>query len=98
VFVGAWDTREIREDFATRLEQLNAGLGGPIFQVAESKDQNGIFLCRRRALKDFLNSENQPAAILDFFQKSHGLLSKLVPWAYSRHQELLRKPQPGDKG
>jgi hypothetical protein len=97
VFVGCWGTPKIREDFERKLEQLNAGLDAPTFQVIESED-GAVFLCRRRPLKDFLNSDNQPAAILDFFQGSHKLVKDTVPSAYSRHQELLRKPQPGDKG
>ena len=97
VFVGTWGTPTIREDFETRLEQLNAGLDAPICQVIESEG-GGVFLCRRRALKDFLNSENQPATILDFFQTSHERIKDTVPWAYARHQELLRKPRAGDEG
>ena len=96
MFVGAWGTPEIRGDFETKLEQLNAGLDGPTFQVIESEN-GSVFLCRRRALKDFLSLENQPAAILDFFQGSHERVKDTVPWAYARHQELLCKPPPGDE-
>lgn len=78
-----------------KAEQLNANLHSRTFQVIGSEDQEGIFLCRRRALKDFLASEEQASAILQFFEESHAVVKDAVPWARNRHRELLNIVQPG---
>jgi len=66
-FVGFWPND---------IDQFEAQMLGvcealPDFAIGYSQNQRGMFLVRRRPLRNFLRSPDQRSAILDFLMESH---------------------------
>jgi hypothetical protein len=88
-FVGVWrpENEKVRGFMVEEAKRLSSGLSAPAFQVGDSENRKGVFLFRRRQLKDFLDETDQPAAILNFLEESHKGLEPAVP----RVQERFRQ-------
>ena len=85
-FVGAWPPERVRELMAEEAKQLSAGLSAPAFEVDDSENGVGVFLFRRRQLKDFIEESDQAAAILGFLEQSHKKLEPVVPKIHEQHR------------
>ena len=66
-------------------ERLNSALTAPAFKIGYSENR-GVSLFLRRQLKDFLDETDQPAAILDFLEKSHEKLWPVVPKIHEHYR------------
>ena len=57
------------------------------FQLGDSENRKGVFLFRRRQLKDFLDETDQPAAILNFLEECHKKLEPVVPKIHEHYRQ-----------
>ena len=53
----------------------------------DSENRKGVFLFRRRQLKDFLDETDQAAAILNFLEESHKKLEAVVPKIHEHYRQ-----------
>ncbi|MGO8735850.1 MAG: hypothetical protein ACLQVM_23995 [Terriglobia bacterium] len=91
-FVGVWGENRIK-DF---LEERRSQLATTQFEFEVLRIQSAIFLCRRRALQDFVASASQVSDVLKFFMQSHDAVKSMVPEIRRRHLELIANPQRGN--
>jgi hypothetical protein len=94
VFVGAWPPQKIGKSrglvsaaMVQEASRLKGDDGRPLFEVGDSENRQGIFLFRRRQLKDFIGEEDQAAAILGFLERSHRYVESAVPRIHDRFRE-----------
>jgi hypothetical protein len=75
----AWRRDTAREILGKNKEALNCDLSEPLFDLGEPQKYRGLFLFRRKPLKDFIKETDQAAAILNFLEESHKKLEPVVP-------------------
>jgi hypothetical protein len=84
-FVAGWGDRKsptgLKELMVGEAKELNARAAPPPFQVEGSQNQIGLFLFRRRQLREFLavQEADRIRAVMNFFEDSHNLLEGSVP-------------------
>ena len=54
--------------------------------MEDSENRKGVFLFRRKPLKDFLDETDQPAAILNLLEESHKKLEAVVPKTHEHYR------------
>ena len=54
--------------------------------MEDSENRKGVFLFRRKPLKDFLDETDQPAAILNLLEESHKKLEAVVPKIHEHYR------------
>jgi hypothetical protein len=88
-FVGVWwpENEKVRGFMVEEAKRLSTTLSAPAFQVGDSENRKGVFLFRRRQLKDFLDHTDQPAGILNFLEESHKKLEPVVPKIHERYRQ-----------
>jgi hypothetical protein len=81
-----------REILEKDKEALNCDLSEALFDLGEPQKYRGLFLFRRKQLKDFIKERHQAAAILEFLEQSHEKLWPVVP---KIHEHYRQEASPG---
>jgi hypothetical protein len=68
-------------------KRLSTGISASAFEVDYSCDRGGVFLFRRKQLRDFLDETDQAAAILNFLEQSHKQLEPAVPKIHEHYRQ-----------
>ena len=76
-----------REILEKDKEALNCNLSEELFDLGEPQKYRGLFIFRRRQLKDFIEETDQAGAILDFFEQSHKKLEAVVPKIHEYYRQ-----------
>ena len=88
----AWRRDTAREILGKDKEALNCDLSEALFDLGEPQKYRGLFLFRRKQLKDFIKERHQAAAILEFLEQSH---EKLWPVGPKIHEHYRQGTGPG---